>query len=57
LADFYVKASPALWDSLDNAIRTAHTLNDQQSDVDAALLHRSVSATPPPTYPAAPDRI
>jgi phospholipid/cholesterol/gamma-HCH transport system substrate-binding protein len=38
LADVYVKASPALWDSLDNTIRTAHTLNDQQSDVDAALL-------------------
>jgi phospholipid/cholesterol/gamma-HCH transport system substrate-binding protein len=38
LADVYVKASPALWDSLDNAISTAHTLNDQQRDVDAALL-------------------
>jgi phospholipid/cholesterol/gamma-HCH transport system substrate-binding protein len=38
LADVYVKASPALWNSLDNAIRTAHTLNGQQRDLDAALL-------------------
>jgi len=38
LADVYVNASPDLWDSLENAIPTARTLNDQQSDVDAALL-------------------
>jgi phospholipid/cholesterol/gamma-HCH transport system substrate-binding protein len=38
LAEVYIKASPALWNSLDNAISTAHTLEDQQRDLDAALL-------------------
>jgi phospholipid/cholesterol/gamma-HCH transport system substrate-binding protein len=38
LADVYVDASPDLWDSLENAIPAARTINGQQSDVDAALL-------------------
>ncbi|KDF00083.1 MCE-family protein MCE1A [Mycolicibacterium aromaticivorans JS19b1 = JCM 16368] len=38
LADVYIKASPAFWDSLDHAVTTASTLNAQQKDLDAALL-------------------
>ncbi|AQT78128.1 MCE-family protein MCE1A [Mycolicibacterium litorale] len=38
LADVYIKASPDLWDFLNNAVTTAHTLNAQQKDLDAALL-------------------
>ncbi len=38
LADLYAKASPDFWTSLDNAATTAHTLNRQQADLDAALL-------------------
>jgi phospholipid/cholesterol/gamma-HCH transport system substrate-binding protein len=38
LADVYTAASPDLWDFLNNAVTTARTLNDQQSNVDAALL-------------------
>ncbi|GAY18843.1 Mce family protein Mce2A [Mycobacterium sp. shizuoka-1] len=38
LADVYTKASPDLWDFLDHAVTTARTLNDQQKDLDAALL-------------------
>jgi ABC-type transporter Mla subunit MlaD len=38
LADVYADASPDLWDFVRNAISTARTLNNQQSDVDAALL-------------------
>jgi phospholipid/cholesterol/gamma-HCH transport system substrate-binding protein len=38
LADVYTDASPDLWDSLQNAVPTARTINNQQSDVDAALL-------------------
>ena len=38
LADVYTSASPNLWDALDNAATTAHTLNQQQGDLDAALL-------------------
>ncbi len=38
LADVYIKASPEFWDSLDHAVTTARTLNDQQKDLDAALL-------------------
>ncbi|TGD90023.1 MCE family protein [Mycolicibacterium sp. CH28] len=38
LADVYIKASPDLWDFLDHALTTAHTLNGQQKDLDAALL-------------------
>ncbi|MCV7216384.1 MCE family protein [Mycobacterium crocinum] len=38
LADVYIKASPQFWDSLDHAVTTARTLNDQQKDLDAALL-------------------
>ncbi|AQT78052.1 MCE-family protein MCE1A [Mycolicibacterium litorale] len=38
LADVYIKASPDLWDFLNNAVTTARTLNAQQQDLDAALL-------------------
>lgn len=38
LADIYVKASPDLWDFLQNALTTAGTLNSQRKDLDAALL-------------------
>ncbi|APE17295.1 MCE family protein [Mycolicibacterium pallens] len=38
LADVYIKASPDLWDALDHAVTTARTLNEQQKDLDAALL-------------------
>jgi phospholipid/cholesterol/gamma-HCH transport system substrate-binding protein len=38
LADVYAKASPDLFDALNNAVTTAKTLNAQQGDLDAALL-------------------
>jgi phospholipid/cholesterol/gamma-HCH transport system substrate-binding protein len=38
LADVYAKASPDLFDSLNNAVTTARTLNQQQGNLDAALL-------------------
>ena len=38
LADVYTKASPDLWNALDNLVTTAHSLNAQQKDIDAALL-------------------
>lgn len=38
LADVYTKASPDLWDFLDNAVTTARTLNQQQKELDSALL-------------------
>ncbi|MDA4109380.1 MCE-family protein MCE1A [Mycobacterium holsaticum DSM 44478] len=38
LSDIYANASPELWDSLEHAVTTARTLNDQQDDLDAALL-------------------
>jgi phospholipid/cholesterol/gamma-HCH transport system substrate-binding protein len=38
LADVYTKASPDLWDFLQNAVTTARTLTRQQDDLDAALL-------------------
>ncbi|EHB55328.1 virulence factor Mce family protein [Mycolicibacterium rhodesiae JS60] len=38
LAEVYTKASPDLWDFLDHAVTTARTLNEQQKDLDAALL-------------------
>lgn len=38
LSDIYANASPELWDSLEHAVTTARTLNDQQYDLDAALL-------------------
>jgi phospholipid/cholesterol/gamma-HCH transport system substrate-binding protein len=38
LADVYTKASPDLWNFLQNAVTTAHTLDQQQDDLDAALL-------------------
>jgi phospholipid/cholesterol/gamma-HCH transport system substrate-binding protein len=37
-ADVYTAAGPDLWDSLDNALTTIRTLNDQRGDLDAALL-------------------
>jgi Cholesterol uptake porter CUP1 of Mce4, putative len=38
LGDTYANASPDLWDALNHAVTTAHTLNQQQADLDAALL-------------------
>ena len=38
LADVYTRASPDLWNGLDNAVITAGSLNAQQADIDAALL-------------------
>jgi len=38
LADVYTRASPDLWNALDNLTVTARTLNAQQKDIDAALL-------------------
>jgi phospholipid/cholesterol/gamma-HCH transport system substrate-binding protein len=38
LADVYADASPNLWAGLDDSITTAHTLNAQSRDVDAALM-------------------
>ena len=38
LADIYTKASPDFWSFLDHAVTTARTLNNQQGDLDAALL-------------------
>ena len=38
LADVYTKASPDLWAFLKNAVTTARTLNEQQKNLDAALL-------------------
>jgi phospholipid/cholesterol/gamma-HCH transport system substrate-binding protein len=38
LADVYADASPDLWDGLDNAVRTARTLNEHRADIDEALM-------------------
>ena len=38
LADVYANASPDLWDGLENAVTTARTLNDQQGNIDSALM-------------------
>jgi phospholipid/cholesterol/gamma-HCH transport system substrate-binding protein len=38
LADVYAAASPDLWASLDSAVTTARTFNEQRGDVDAALM-------------------
>lgn len=38
LADVYTQASPDFWAFLDNAVTTARSLNQQQGDLDAALL-------------------
>jgi phospholipid/cholesterol/gamma-HCH transport system substrate-binding protein len=38
LADVYADASPDLWNFLQNAVTTAHTLNENQRNLDAALL-------------------
>jgi phospholipid/cholesterol/gamma-HCH transport system substrate-binding protein len=38
LADVYATASPDLWQFLQNALTTVRTLNQQQDDLDAALL-------------------
>lgn len=37
-ADTYAKAGPMLWDGLEDSLTTVRTLNDQQAQVDAALL-------------------
>jgi phospholipid/cholesterol/gamma-HCH transport system substrate-binding protein len=38
VADIYTGAGPQFWDSIDNALSTVRTLNDQQGDLDATLL-------------------
>ncbi|HET9877512.1 MAG TPA: MCE family protein [Mycobacterium sp.] len=38
LGDTYANASPDLFDSINSAVTTAHTLNAQQKDLDATLL-------------------
>jgi phospholipid/cholesterol/gamma-HCH transport system substrate-binding protein len=38
LADVYADASPDLWAFLNNAVTTVRTLNEQQSNIDAALM-------------------
>jgi phospholipid/cholesterol/gamma-HCH transport system substrate-binding protein len=38
LADVYANASPDLLDGLENAVITARTLNDQQGNIDSALM-------------------
>jgi phospholipid/cholesterol/gamma-HCH transport system substrate-binding protein len=38
LADTYANASPDLWAFLKNAVTIVHTLNDEQSNIDAALM-------------------
>jgi phospholipid/cholesterol/gamma-HCH transport system substrate-binding protein len=38
LADVYTDASPALWDFLTNAVTTARTFNEQELEVDTALI-------------------
>jgi phospholipid/cholesterol/gamma-HCH transport system substrate-binding protein len=38
LADTYANASPDLFDFLNNAVTTAHTLHQQENDLDQALL-------------------
>ena len=38
LADVYANASPDLWDGLENAVTTARTLNEQQGNLDQALM-------------------
>ena len=38
LADVYANASPNLFDALEHAVTTARTLNDQQGNIDAALM-------------------
>lgn len=38
LADTYTDASPDLWDALDRAATTAHTINRQRGELDATLL-------------------
>lgn len=38
LADVYTKASPDFWNFLDNSVTTARSLNQQQGDLDSALL-------------------
>jgi phospholipid/cholesterol/gamma-HCH transport system substrate-binding protein len=38
LADVYAKAAPNLFDGLKNAVTTARTLNDEQANIDQALM-------------------
>ncbi len=38
LANVYADASPDLWESLSNAVITARTLDEQQSNIDSALM-------------------
>lgn len=38
LGDVYANAAPDLFDGLENAVTTAHTLNEQQGNIDQALM-------------------
>jgi phospholipid/cholesterol/gamma-HCH transport system substrate-binding protein len=38
LGDTYANAAPDLFDGLQNAVTTAHTLNEQQANIDQALM-------------------
>src|ERR1700694_4545129 len=38
LADAYANAAPDLFDALNNAVTNAHTLNEQQGNLDSALM-------------------
>ncbi len=38
LGDVYANAAPDLFDGLENAVTTARTLNEQQGNIDAALM-------------------
>ena len=44
LADTYTDASPDLWKFLDNAAKTARTFNEQQPNLDAALMALTVAS-------------
>jgi len=62
LADTYANASPDLWDFLHNAVTTLRTLNEQQRNLDSALMASvgfgntgaDISNTAAPTWCAAP---
>lgn len=38
LGETYANAAPDLWDTLDHAVTAAHTVNQQQGELDSALL-------------------
>src|ERR1700744_3548637 len=50
LADTYADASPDLFDFLNNAATTAHTIHAQEKDLDRALLAAVVFGSPGPEF-------